>query len=74
LQIVYDPVVLKAFDYIYVPNQKGWKQEKNLFPDKITKKFSRQDEWGKIDISSVEKEISIIRELWKKFGYSLELS
>jgi hypothetical protein len=75
LEIPYDPIVLKAFDYIYVPNQKGWKQKKDLYQDKIDKQFSRQEEWKRLDMSIPQTEdLDIIVKLWKHFGYNLDLS
>ncbi|MBR8828003.1 MAG: sulfotransferase [Gomphosphaeria aponina SAG 52.96 = DSM 107014] len=74
LGIGYDSRVLRAFDYVYVPNQKGWKQDKKLYEGKIEKQFSREDEWEKLDFSLVKKEdIEVIEKLWARFGYNLEL-
>ncbi len=73
LEVPYDPTVLKALDYVYVPNQEGWKQDKTEFQAKIEKKFSRREDWDKLDLSGLDNEIKIIQELWQKYGYSLEL-
>ncbi|MFM7526927.1 MAG: sulfotransferase family protein [Nodosilinea sp.] len=74
LQVPYDPAVLKAFDYIYVPNHDSWRQNKEGFEHKINKDFSRRDEWEKLDMSVPNPEdLAAIRELWSRFGHTLEL-
>lgn len=74
LNVEYHPNVLGAFNHVYVPDKTGWKQEKNLFEDKIKKKFSRQEEWDKLDLSHIEPEdLEAIQKMWNKFGYDLKL-
>lgn len=74
LEVPYNPCVLDAFNYVYVPNHDRWKQDKQNFTDKVSKKFSRQDEWDKLDMSIPNPEdLAAIRQVWERFGHSLEL-
>ncbi|MGB3558934.1 MAG: sulfotransferase [Geitlerinemataceae cyanobacterium] len=74
LEIDYHPRVLSALNYIYVPNNNGWKQEKNEFQDKIDKRFSRRDRWKQVDLSIVDPEdLKAIEKLWQHFGWELEV-
>lgn len=74
LEIDYHPQVLSAFNYIYVPNKNGWKQEKYEFQDKISKTFSRRDQWKQVDLSIVALEdFQAIEKLWQHFGWELEV-
>jgi Sulfotransferase family len=75
LAIDYTPQVLKALNYVYVPNRQGWKQEKKGFEEKIEKQFSRRDQWDRIDMSMVRSEDwKTIEKVWHKFGYSLDIT
>lgn len=74
LGVSYDASVLQAFDYVYVQNKDDKrKQSKVLFEDKVSRKFSRQEEWQLIDFSIPEPaDLQAIRDLWEHFGYSLK--
>lgn len=74
LMISYNPAVLQALNYIYVPDQQGWKQDKIKFQHKIDQNFSHRDEWQQIDFSLVQKDdLAAIEQVWQRYGYALEL-
>ena len=73
LDIPYRSEMLEALDYIYVPNQDGWKQDKSLFKGKVNSNFSRRDEWDKLDFSIPNSDdLEVIEKLWSRVDYSLK--